>query len=81
MNKAEADYLEAMAIVCIRRLFQLRAMPEARYAIREWITDLRKARAYEHMCDIGKPHEIDEAGEIYMDAKAALAKAKEVGHE
>lgn len=39
------------------------------------------AADYEHMCDIGKPHEIDEAGEIYMGAKVALAKAKEAGHE
>ena len=50
MNKGEADYLETVATVCIRRLFQLRAMPEARYAIREWIADLRKARAYQPPC-------------------------------
>jgi len=50
MNKAEAEYLETLAAVCVRRLFYLRQMPEARYAIREWITDLRRARAYLHPC-------------------------------
>lgn len=50
MNKAEADYLEAIATVCIRRLFYLRRMPEARYAIREWIATLRRARAYQPPC-------------------------------
>ena len=50
MNKAEAKYLETLATVCVRRLFYLRQMPEARYAIREWITDLRRARAYLHPC-------------------------------
>ena len=39
------------------------------------------AADYEHMCDIGTPREIDETGKIYMGARDALAKAKEVGHE
>ena len=49
LTLAEVEYWETYATVCIRRLFPIRAMPEARAALRQWIDQLRdcaRVRAY-----------------------------------